>query len=61
MKLLHEKEFKKFEKGTNTELRKLVIKFFERDGVLGYPKSRSGLDRAIAKAKREVIDSADRI
>jgi len=61
MTLLHEKDLEKFENGTNAELRELVVKFFKRNDVLGYPSSRSGLDRAIARAKQEVIDSADRI
>ncbi len=59
MKFLHENDLEKFENATPTELRKLVIKIFERDGVLGDPKSRSGLDRAIAKAKREVMRALD--
>lgn len=61
MTLLHEKDFEKFENGTNAELRELVLKFFKRDDVVGYPSSRSGLDDAITRAKQEVIDSADRI
>ena len=61
MALLHEKEFAKFENGTTAELRDLVKWRFKNDSVKGYPESRSGLDNAIAKAKREVIDSADRL
>ena len=61
MTLLHEKEFEKFESGTTTDLRDFVKWRFKNDSVKGYPKSRSGLDKAIAKAKREVIDSADRL
>ena len=69
MEFLHEKSLEKFENGTPAELRSLVELRFERDSVLRYPK-RSGLDKAIAKAKQEVIeekakqeviDSADRL
>ena len=60
MKFLHENNLEKFENGTPCELRSLVELRFKRDGVLRYPK-RSGLDKAIAKAKQEVIDSADRL
>ncbi len=60
MEFLHEKSLEKFDDGTPAELRSLVELRFRNDGVLRYPK-RSGLDRAIANAKREVIDSADRI
>ena len=61
MTLLYDKEFEKFENGTPAELRRLVKWRFKNDSVKGYPKSRNGLDKAIAKAKREVIDSVDRI
>ena len=69
MEFLHEKSLEKFENGTPAELRSLVELRFQRDSVLRYPK-RSGLDKAIANAKQEVIeekakqevtDSADRL
>ncbi len=69
MELLYERDLEKFENGTPAELRSSVELRFHRDGVLRYPK-RSGLDKAIAKAKQEVIeekakqeviDSADRL
>ncbi len=60
MELLYERNMEKFENGTPAELRDLVELRFKNDGVRVYPK-RSGLDKAIAKAKQEVIDSADRL
>ena len=60
METLYEKDLEKFENGTPTELRNLVEWRFKNDGVRAYP-NRSGLDKAIAKAKREIIDSDDRI
>ncbi len=60
MALLYEKDSEKFENGTPAELRRIVKRRFKNDGVLRYPK-RSGLDKAIAKAKQEVIDSDDRL
>ena len=55
MEFLHEKSLEKFENGTPAELRSLVELRFQRDSVLRYPK-RSGLDKAIANAKQEVIE-----
>ncbi len=60
MEFLHENVLEKFENGTPAELRSLVELRFQSYGVWRYPK-RSGLDKAIAKAKQEVIDSADRL
>ena len=61
MKLIYEKEPEEFEKRSRAAMRDLVLRRFRNDGVSGYPKSRSGMDKAIEKAKREVIDSADRL
>ncbi len=67
--LLYKQDPEKFEKRTNAELRDLVLMRFRNDRVVGYPKGRSGMDKAIEKAKQEVIekakqeatDSADRL
>ncbi len=67
--LLYKQDPEKFEKRTNAELRDLVLMRFRNDRVVVYPKTRSGMDKAIEKAKQEVIekakqeatDSADRL
>ncbi len=51
----------KLEKLKPAIIRDMVLRRFTNDGVVGYPKTRSGLDKAIEKAKREVIDSAARL
>ena len=61
MELLYEQDPEKFEKRSNADMRDLVLMRFKNDRVLSYPKSRSGLDMAIARAKQEVIDSAERL
>lgn len=59
MEMLYNKDLEKFQNDPPPELRRLVEWRFKNDGVRNYPK-RSGLDAAIARAKQEIIDSADR-
>lgn len=58
MELLYERDSEKFEKGTPAKIRDMVLLRFEKDRVVSYPKTRSGLDKAIEKAKQEVIEKA---